>query len=50
VFGTGIYYMLKLMRSGPALPGRTPDGVPDFTPGRSARRPMSAADQLIDAA
>ncbi len=28
VFGTGIYYMLKLMRSGPALPGQTPHGVP----------------------
>ncbi|CAH2797801.1 MAG: Cytochrome d ubiquinol oxidase subunit I (EC [uncultured Paraburkholderia sp.] len=50
VFGTGICYMLKLMRKGPALPGHTPHGVPDFTPNQSARRPLSAADQLIDAA
>ena len=28
VFGTGIYYMLKLMRAGPALPGHTPHGAP----------------------
>jgi cytochrome d ubiquinol oxidase subunit I len=58
VFGTGIYYMLKLMRSGPALPGQTPHDAPDTSPGtlagtlagRATRRPMSAADQLIDAA
>jgi len=50
VFGTGIYYMLKLMRSGPALPGQTPHGVPDHTPNQTARRPFSAADQMIDAA
>jgi len=50
VFGTGIYYMLKLMRSGPALPGHTPHGVPRHEPNRTARRPLSAADQLIDAA
>jgi cytochrome d ubiquinol oxidase subunit I len=54
VFGTGIYYMLKLMRSGPGLPGQTPHGEPDTSPGKlaghAARRPMSAADQLVDAA
>src|SRR5471032_1461820 len=50
VFGTGIYYMLKLMRSGPALPGQTPHGVPQHSPNETARRPMSAADQLIDVA
>jgi cytochrome d ubiquinol oxidase subunit I len=58
VFGTGIYYMLKLMRSGPALPGQTPHDAPDTSSGtlagtlagRATRRPMSAADQLIDAA
>ncbi|MEM5369822.1 cytochrome ubiquinol oxidase subunit I [Paraburkholderia azotifigens] len=43
VFGTGIYYMFKLMRSGPALPGKTPDGVPQG-PGRTARHPLSAVD------
>jgi cytochrome d ubiquinol oxidase subunit I len=48
VFGTGIYYMFKLMRSGPALPGHTPDGIPD-APERTARRPLSAVDQMIDA-
>ncbi len=42
VFGTGIYYMFKLMRTGPALPGDTPDGVPDAPP-------AFAADRLIDA-
>jgi cytochrome bd ubiquinol oxidase subunit I len=53
VFGTGIYYMLKLMRSGPALPGSgshdMPRGLPQQTPAQTARRPLSAADQMIDA-
>ncbi|WGS53621.1 cytochrome ubiquinol oxidase subunit I [Paraburkholderia sp. D15] len=49
VFGTGIYYMLKLMRSGPALPGTTPHGVPQPGPNQTARRPLSAVDQMIDA-
>ncbi|WP_028224020.1 cytochrome ubiquinol oxidase subunit I [Paraburkholderia ferrariae] len=51
VFGTGIYYMLKLMRHGPALPGE-PGGraaAPALPGHQSARRPLSAADQLIDA-
>ncbi|WP_109481752.1 cytochrome ubiquinol oxidase subunit I [Paraburkholderia sp. C35] len=43
VFGTGIYYMFKLMRGGPALPGHTPDGVPD-APEHAGRRPLSAVD------
>jgi len=43
VFGTGIYYMFKLMRTGPALPGHTPDGIPDG-PERTAHRPLSAID------
>jgi cytochrome d ubiquinol oxidase subunit I len=50
VFGTGIYYMLKLMRSGPALPGQTPHGVAEHMPNQTARRPLSAADHMIDAA
>jgi len=50
VFGTGIYYMLKLMRSGPALPGHTPHGAPDGVPGRGADHPLPAARHLIDAA
>ncbi|MBN3758490.1 cytochrome ubiquinol oxidase subunit I [Paraburkholderia sp. Tr-20389] len=45
VFGTGIYYMFKLMRSGPGLPGNTPDGVP-AGPERTARHPL---DHMIDA-
>ncbi|WP_027796178.1 cytochrome ubiquinol oxidase subunit I [Paraburkholderia acidipaludis] len=57
VFGTGIYYMLKLIRKGPALPGHSEDGArPAALPGspatqtaQTARRPLSAADQLIDA-
>jgi cytochrome d ubiquinol oxidase subunit I len=40
--------MFKLMRFGPALPGHTPDGIPD-APGRGARRPLSTVDQMIDA-
>lgn len=63
VFGTGIYYLLKLMRKGPALPGSddthgthgtpTPghanEAHPALAANQTARRPMSAADQLIDA-
>jgi cytochrome d ubiquinol oxidase subunit I len=40
VFGTGVYYLLKLMRNGPALPGTTPDGVPDDVRGRPARHAL----------
>ncbi|CAG4915094.1 cytochrome ubiquinol oxidase subunit I [Paraburkholderia gardini] len=50
VFGTGVYYMLKLMRTGPTLPGDTHDALPGNTPGHTARRPLSAADAMIDAA
>jgi len=59
VFGTGIYYLLKLMRNGPALPGQTPHepheprephvARPALAANQTARRPMSAVDQLIDA-
>ncbi|WP_310633082.1 cytochrome ubiquinol oxidase subunit I [Paraburkholderia sp.] len=63
VFGTGIYYLLKLMRKGPALPGsngthdthdtpvhgRADEAHPALAANQTARRPMSAADQLIDA-
>jgi cytochrome d ubiquinol oxidase subunit I len=49
VFGTGVYYILKLIRTGPSLPGNTPDGVP-AQPGRGARRPGAMAGHLIDAA
>ncbi|WP_322102913.1 cytochrome ubiquinol oxidase subunit I [Paraburkholderia sp. J41] len=57
VFGTGIYYLLKLLRTGPAAPAATTGTPPhDARPPHSAldanqtaRRPMSAADQLIDA-
>ncbi|ACC74207.1 cytochrome ubiquinol oxidase subunit I [Paraburkholderia phymatum] len=45
VFGTGIYYMFKLMRSGPALPGHAPDGLPS-RPKHTVRHPL---DQMIDA-
>jgi cytochrome bd ubiquinol oxidase subunit I len=50
VFGTGVYYMLKLMRSGPPLPGQTPHAAPEHSPNQTARRPLSAADHMIDAA
>jgi cytochrome bd ubiquinol oxidase subunit I len=55
VFGTGIYYMLKLMRKGPAFPGQSGQSgdashpVPALPGHQTARRPLSAADQLIDA-
>ena len=42
VFGTGIYYMLKLMKAGPALPDVKHDDTPDTRPDHTARRPMSA--------
>jgi cytochrome bd ubiquinol oxidase subunit I len=32
------------------LPGHTPHGVPRHEPNQTARPPLSAADQLIDAA
>jgi cytochrome d ubiquinol oxidase subunit I len=61
VFGTGIYYLLKLMRKGPALPGDSSHGGhgdhdagaafahPTIAANQTARRPMVAADELIDA-
>ncbi|WP_118181664.1 cytochrome ubiquinol oxidase subunit I [Paraburkholderia phosphatilytica] len=55
VFGTGIYYLLKLLRAGPPLPAeadstpRDRERLPQPSPRGTARRPMSAADQLIDA-
>jgi len=56
VFGTGIYYLLKLLRTGPALPGKTSHAPheprlarPALAANQPARSPMSDADQLIDA-
>jgi len=43
VFGTGIYYLLKLMRKGPALPGETRDGVPGDVRGRPSGNALPAA-------
>jgi cytochrome d ubiquinol oxidase subunit I len=51
VFGTGVYYMLKLMKAGPALPDVKHDpkhDMPDTRPDHTARRPMSAVDELIE--
>jgi cytochrome bd ubiquinol oxidase subunit I len=51
VFGTGIYYLLKLMRTGPALPPATrapQHGTPAAHSPQPARRPVSA-DELVDA-
>ncbi len=50
VFGTGIYYMLKLMKAGPALPGDGHDDAHDARPDHTGRRPLSATNHLIDAA
>jgi cytochrome d ubiquinol oxidase subunit I len=49
VFGTGIYYILKLMRSGPPLPGAAAPHGGENRPDQTARRPMSAADEMIEA-
>jgi cytochrome bd ubiquinol oxidase subunit I len=47
VFGTGIYYLLKLLRTGPALPGtHEHEHAHDGT----ARRPMSLPHQSIEGA
>ncbi|KVN85366.1 cytochrome ubiquinol oxidase subunit I [Burkholderia ubonensis] len=48
VFGTGVYYMLKLMKAGPALPDVPHDDKPDTRPDHTARRPMSAVEELIE--
>jgi cytochrome d ubiquinol oxidase subunit I len=48
VFGTGIYYLLKLLRHGPALPGETPH-APASSAG-TARRPLSLPNQSIEGA
>lgn len=45
VFGTGLYYMLKLMKAGPALPGAGPDDPHGHHAGGTARRPLSAANE-----
>ncbi|MFZ1906356.1 MAG: cytochrome ubiquinol oxidase subunit I [Steroidobacteraceae bacterium] len=50
VFGTGIYYMLKLMAKGPDAGGQTADvqGDPGKTIGGFDRRPMSGTIDPID--
>ncbi|WP_150697899.1 cytochrome ubiquinol oxidase subunit I [Pandoraea terrae] len=48
VFGTGIYYLLKLMRTGPAHPDGH-DTARHKRQQQTARRPMSAADDTIEA-
>ncbi|MCA3821461.1 MAG: cytochrome ubiquinol oxidase subunit I, partial [Burkholderia sp.] len=48
VFGTGVYYMLKLMKAGPALPDVKHDDTPDTRPDHTARRPMSAVDEPLE--
>ncbi|BCL75995.1 cytochrome ubiquinol oxidase subunit I [Jeongeupia sp. HS-3] len=51
VFGTGIYYMLKLLRTGPVTDDHTPDGEREpigTTATYSGRRPLSGADDAID--
>jgi cytochrome d ubiquinol oxidase subunit I len=50
VFGTGIYYLLKLLRTGPALPGKITH-VPNMDDeNHTARRPLSAATHSIEGA
>jgi cytochrome bd ubiquinol oxidase subunit I len=47
VFGTGIYYLLKLLRQGPALPGSHTE-VPTLPGG--AHRPLGVPGQSIEGA
>jgi cytochrome d ubiquinol oxidase subunit I len=52
VFGTGIYYLLKLLRKGPVPGEHTPEGEREpIGSGAtySGRRPLSGADDRIDA-
>ncbi|MDN0085270.1 cytochrome ubiquinol oxidase subunit I [Crenobacter sp. SG2305] len=51
VFGTGIYYLLKLLHKGPSLVEHTPAGEREAIGAMttySGRRPLSGADDLID--
>jgi len=51
VFGTGIYYLLKLLRKGPHADEHTPAGEREAIGALttySGRRPLSGADDLID--
>ncbi|TCK39510.1 cytochrome bd-I ubiquinol oxidase subunit 1 apoprotein [Paraburkholderia sp. BL8N3] len=50
VFGTGIYYLLKLLRHGPALPGQSTPAPAMDDAGHTARRPLSAVTQSIEGA
>ncbi|WP_206995418.1 cytochrome ubiquinol oxidase subunit I [Trinickia mobilis] len=52
VFGTGVYYILKLMQNGPALPPprrETERDTPHDTKPRPTHQPMPAPKHLIDA-
>jgi cytochrome d ubiquinol oxidase subunit I len=49
VFGTGVYYLLKLMRMGPPLPDQDQGKASADTQSRNARRPLSAPTEMIDA-
>jgi cytochrome d ubiquinol oxidase subunit I len=50
VFGTGIYYLLKLIRTGPALPGTITHALRMDDDHHTARRPLSAATHSIEGA
>ena len=49
VFGTGVYYLLKLMRMGPPLPDQDQSKASADPQSRNARRPLSAPTEMIDA-
>ncbi|MEA3123168.1 MAG: cytochrome bd ubiquinol oxidase subunit, partial [Caballeronia sp.] len=50
VFGTGIYYLLKLLKTGPALPGTITHAPRMDDDNHTARRPLSAATHSIEGA
>jgi cytochrome bd ubiquinol oxidase subunit I len=50
VFGTGIYYLLKLLKAGPALSAAGPGTPATVDPNPTSRRPLAAATHSIEGA
>jgi cytochrome bd ubiquinol oxidase subunit I len=50
VFGTGIYYLLKLLKAGPALSAAGPGTPATVDPNPTSRRPLAAATHSVGGA
>jgi cytochrome d ubiquinol oxidase subunit I len=50
VFGTGIYYLLKLLKAGPALSAAGPGTPATVDPNPTSRRPLAAGTHSIEGA